>query len=36
MWLINRNYLPEEGIDYEIKFSDIEMANWKSSTYGMN
>ena len=35
-WLFNRNYLPKEGDDYEIIHSDIEVANWKSKTYGIN
>ena len=35
-WLINRSYLPEEGNDYEIIYSDIEIGNWKSKTYGIN
>lgn len=35
-WLINRSYLPEEGNDYEVIYSDIEIANWKSKTYGIN
>ena len=35
-WLINRDYLPVENVDYEVIPFEVEIGKWKCNTYGFN
>lgn len=34
-WLVNREYLPKESVDFEILSMPLELGKWKSSWYGI-